>query len=519
LADPLASAVRFLRGGGALVAALLAITVWCPASFAQRAEAPVGSSPPGPIQTDTTGCAALVAAHPGAPCSFDFTQFRTNDANLDILAAKGIVGSGLFRGNVYVARNAEEANNLGKRLKPGDQLVLQNGVWRNAALSIEAKGTPSQPILIRGESESGVTLTGTSSVRLWGENLILRDLKFADGTADKDPYVVVRFGAGANQACNRCIVDHIEVDGFKSAPDRYSTLVVIYLLLQGRDITVANSTFSHKMNVGPVVFASHPIEHQCKVGMAPGEKCYQRLLMTNNRFSDVSKDVRQRRSPRGKFKIMEIGAGHFATASSFSVIQNNVFEYADGGTNTVDFKTSDVMVRRNRFYSNLGTLNLRSTNRVLIENNVFDGSERKGMGGVLIQGKGHWIAHNLFRNLTNPINDYHYPISMSAGLYEELADGQTDYARSKQIVIADNVFEHVGFPPIAMGVFPKPEVGRTLMPTDVLYANNVMSFAPGPSPPASPKLPADPSFEDAIRYVEPRSGYTGIRFQDNRVVP
>ncbi len=412
-----------------------------------------------------------------------------------------------------MARNVQEANNLGKRLRPGDQLVLQNGIWRDAALSIQAKGTPSQPILIRGESASGTTLTGTSSIRLWGENLILRDLRFADGTADRDPYVVVRLGAGADQACNRCIVDHIEVDDVKSAPDRYSTLVVIYLLLQGRDITVAHSSFLRKSNVGPVVFASHPIEHQCNIGLAPGERCYQRLLMTDNRFSDVSRDVRQRRSPRGKFKIMEIGAGHFATASSYSVIQNNVFEHADGGTNTVDFKTSDVLVRRNRFYSNLGTLNLRSTNRVLIENNVFDGSERTGMGGVLIQGKGHWIVHNLFRNLVDPINDYHYPLSMSAGLYEELADGQTDYARTRQVVIADNVFERVGFPAVAMGVFPKPEIGRTLMPTDVLFANNVMSFAPGSS------VPANPRFEDAIRHVVPGAAYTGIRFQDNRIVP
>src|SRR5690348_4860510 len=87
LPDPLASAVRFLRGGGAVVAALLAIVVGCPQSFAQRAEVPAGSSQPGPISTDTTGCAILVAAHPNAPCGFDFTQFRTNDANLDLLAA------------------------------------------------------------------------------------------------------------------------------------------------------------------------------------------------------------------------------------------------------------------------------------------------------------------------------------------------------------------------------------------------------------------------------------------------
>jgi len=508
----MASAVRFLRGGRALVVALLALVASSPQSLAQRADAPGGLGQAGPNSTDTTACAVLVAAHANSSCSFDFSQFRTRDERLDLIAAKGIAGSGLFRGARYVARNVQEANNLGKRLRPGDQLVLQNGVWRDATLSIHANGSPSQPILITGESESGLTLSGTSSIRVWGDNLILRNLRFADGTVDKDPAVVVRLGGGADQACNRCIVDHVQVDGVNGAGNR-SNSQVIYLLVQGRDITVANSAFLRKTSVGPMVLASHPINRQCNVGLAPGERCFQRLLMTNNRFSGISGDRRQRRAPHDKFKIMEVGAGHFATASSFSVIQNNVFEFADGGLNSVDFKTSDVIVRRNRFYSNLGTLNLRSANRVLVENNVFDGSERNGMGGILVRGKGHWIVHNLFRNLRSPVTENHYPISISAGAYEDLADGQVEYARAKQIVIADNVFEHVGFPAIGMGVLPDRSARRTLMPTDVLFADNVMSFAPG-----SP-VPANPSFQDAIRYAEPRADFAGIRFNDNRIVP
>ena len=157
-----------------------------------------------------------------------------------------------------------------------------------------------------------------------------------------------------------------------------------------------------------------------------------------------------------------------------------MFQNTDGGTNTVVVKASDVIVRNNRFLANLGTLNLRSSNRTLVQNNLFDGSGHPGMGGVLIQGSGHWIVGNRFKGLSSPMNWYHYPIAMSAGAYEDLQDNQKDYARVKAVVIADNVFENAVRTPIAMGIYPNAQRGRTLNPIDVHVLGNAYSFTGEP---------------------------------------
>ena len=155
MADPLASAVRFLRGGGALAAALLAIAVCVQHRSHNGPRRPLDLRLQGLFRRTRSVAQPSLRGAPRCAVQFRFHTIPNERCESRFLAAKGIVGSGLFRGNVYVARNAQEANNLGKRLKPGDQLVLQNGVWRNAALSIEARGTPSQPILIRGRANPG----------------------------------------------------------------------------------------------------------------------------------------------------------------------------------------------------------------------------------------------------------------------------------------------------------------------------------------------------------------------------
>src|ERR1700741_505371 len=135
------------------------------------------------------------------------------------------------------------------------------------------------------------------------------------------------------------MANRITIDNYNSRPDGYTTIKIVDMVLQGRNITVANSKFTRKQNVGLVMRANHPVDGQCPA--AARSECFQRLLITNNVVSGYSTGVRVQPSEEGKHKVIELGGSKVATARAYSVIENNTFEHADGGTHTVSIKTSD----------------------------------------------------------------------------------------------------------------------------------------------------------------------------------
>ncbi|MBV9863530.1 MAG: right-handed parallel beta-helix repeat-containing protein [Alphaproteobacteria bacterium] len=481
---------RCWRRGAIKVAArsivvLLAAAIWQAASPATAAPTRTG----GPIGADSTSCGDLTRAHPGTPCHFDFTKFRFSDPRLDALESKGVEGSGLFNGTVHRAANAKEANAFFDKLQPGDQLVLADGIWADQRLLVRAEGTAEHPILVRAEHPGGVKFTGTSSGEVDGAYVIVQGISFVQGAVTKNDFVVFRMGDGPKKPCNQCIADRIAIDGYNSSPERYDTVKIFYLVLDGRDITVANSFFGNKENFGTMISPDLPeITDQCPQRADSGGDCFERLLFENNTVSGFSRN-HHHDPDNGEYKLMQLGWSGISTHSAFSVLQGNTFEYADGANETISLKASDVIVRRNRFHASQGTLNLRSANRVLIENNVFDGDGKDSMGGVRIEAKDHWVVHNLFKNLVRPMDDYYWPVALHTASEEELTDNYEDYARVKDVVIADNLFDGDAEPAIAIGIYPNPKQKRVLLPTNIFILDNV--FRAGRKADGNPAIAAN----------------------------
>ena len=465
----------------------------------------------GSTVTSSTSCADLSRIASMAPCEFDFTKFRTRDVRLEALETRGIVGSGLFGGRKHIVRDVRDLKELNGKVAPGDQIILADGVWKDAQINLRMAGTVAQPILIRPNTPGGVVFTGTSSMILTGSHLVLYDTMFRDGIADRSGFVVVKIGTNENNPCNDCIVDKIVIDNYNSNLASRVEFEVHYLLLSGRNITVANSRFTNKKDIGTMILPGYPkVDSSCPQQFSSGTGCFMNLLFMNN---FVSGFVKTQKSQDKKYKIMQMGWSGVASHSAFSVIEGNTFEHADGDE-TVSIKASDVLIRNNRFNANTGTLNLRSANRVLVENNIFDGTGHPGMGGVRIEGRGHWIVHNTFKNLVDPRNNFYMPIGIHTAALEDLADGMVDYARAKDIVITANNFEHVAYPPIVMGIYPKPQEGRILQPTSIFIIDNVFSFDN-----ASGRHPATSPSPDPIEYIGGQGQFSDIIVQSNRIVP
>jgi hypothetical protein len=413
-----------------------------------------------PAAAAVQSCADLTKLYPGAPCGLDLSRFRFHDPLLDKVESGDTAA--LFDGTLYTVHSAADVAKLNRKLKPGDQVVFGPGDWSAADIVLHADGTPDHPIDI--SAAPGVVFTGTALADFSGSNLVVRNLVFRKGAVTRDNFVVFRLGEGGGHTCDRCIADRIVIDGYNAAPA--NDVKIFYLVLDGRDITVANSTFANKITAGTMLSPGLP-SGSCTPGT-----CFQRLLFVNNTVSNFAAG---RAGDDGNHKFMQLGWSGVSTQSAYSVLMGNTFEGDVGENETVSLKASDIVVRGNTFRANRGVLNLRSTNRVLVEDNTFDGTGVTSMGGVRIEGRGHWIVHNLFRHLVQPANNFYWPVSLLDASDENLRDGASDYARVQDIVIAGNRFEGDESPPILVGTFPDPARARTLLPRNVLVLDNTFS--------------------------------------------
>jgi len=68
--------------------------------------------------------------------------------------------------NQLYVKNISEFNLAVQNVKPGDEIVLADGVWENAELLFEAKGSEHAPIKLRSETKGAVFLEGHSNLRI-----------------------------------------------------------------------------------------------------------------------------------------------------------------------------------------------------------------------------------------------------------------------------------------------------------------------------------------------------------------
>jgi hypothetical protein len=414
---------------------------------------------------------------------------RPVDPRLLRIETWGIEGSGLFRGKRHVARRARDVQELSMQLAPGDQLVLTGADWTDAQFVFGGEGTWEAPILVWADPACA-PFSGRSAVAFFGRNLVIMDLTFRGGevvdavpaaSAEEPPGTngpvtggianLVRVGAGPDRPAHHCIVNRLTVDNVNSSkPADWPRIITRYLLLNGHDNTVANSTFAHLKHYGDVI----------ATGELPSATP-QRLHLLNNRFTDRPR-LDDDPCPY-RYKIIQIGWHDLRAASAGSLIQGNLFEDCASHVELVSIKASDVFMRNNRFVRCPGAVTIRMGDRALIQDNVFDGEGRDGTGGVRLAGRDHAIIGNTFARLRphaasqmrpppNPPTPYlAWVLGVVAGDYEISGFTTNAYGRATNILISHNRFAQCTGR-IAMGS-PTPSLSPTqLLPRNVRIEHN-----------------------------------------------
>ena len=417
---------------------------------------------------------------------------RPVDPRLNRIETLGLRASGLFTGRRHEARNALEVQALSLQLKPGDQLILKGNDWHDARFVFGGIGTMDEPILVMAEPTTG-PFTGASGIAFHGEHLVIMNLTFRNGTvadavpatsAEEPPATngpvtgvvanLVRIGAGPDRPANHCIVNRITIENVNSPrAEDWPKAITRYLLLNGHDNTVANSTFAHLKHYGDVI----------ATGELPSSTP-QRLHILNNHFFDRPR-VDEDPSPY-RYKIIQIGWHDLEAAPAGSLVQGNLFEDCASHVELVSIKASDVFLRNNRFIRCPGAVTIRMGDRVLIQNNLFDGEDRPATGGLRVAGRDHVIIGNTFRHLRPtefsqmlpspkpPTRYLAWTLSLVAADFEHSGATDSAYGRVCDTLISHNRFEH-NTGRIALGT-PTPSLSHVALPPhNVRIEHNVFS--------------------------------------------
>src|SRR5688572_11065007 len=72
----------------------------------------------------------------------------------------------------HTAANLSQLNAAIAASNPGDSIVMINGIWSNADINFNAKGTSHMPVVLLAETPGSVILNGTSSLTFSAPYLI-----------------------------------------------------------------------------------------------------------------------------------------------------------------------------------------------------------------------------------------------------------------------------------------------------------------------------------------------------------
>ena len=277
---------------------------------------------------------------------------------------------------------------------PGDVIILANGVYTTTTdITINKKGTASQPITIAAQTIGGAEITGTGgfSIVSPAAYIIIKRFKFTHAASHAKM-------ASGTSFC-RWTRNIFETPGEGE-----------YLQLNGNDHEVDYNTFQNKHNLGRFITVR-----------GSGSQIAQRLWIHHNYF------YKQFPGGGNGAETLQFGLSGYSLSSSNSIVEHNVFEECDGENELISVKASAVTVRYNTIRNCPAQFTLRHGNHSQVYGNYFNNTP-----GLRIFGDDHVIFSNYFENCSTALD-----IGNGDG---EVADGAplTSHDRPDRVLIAFN---------------------------------------------------------------------------------
>ncbi|MEM7014560.1 MAG: chondroitinase-B domain-containing protein, partial [Verrucomicrobiota bacterium] len=303
--------------------------------------------------------------------------------------------------------NAQQLRDAAKRARPGDAIILKDGVWRNANLKITLTGSKSAPIGLRAETVGGVSFEGTSSLELIGEHVVVDGLVFQNGSVDGGHVIKIR---GKHNRVMRCEIREYNPEN--------STTRYHWISLQGFHHRVDHCRFFGQNHSGATLAVwldedgdgSHRIDHNHFGPRPPGDD--------------------------NGFETIRIGDSKTSMRTANCSVVANLFERCDGEIEIISNKSCGNTYLANTIIESLGGLTLRHGNDCLVAFNTIDGGKRKESGGIRVVGEGHEVRGNVIENVGRRIDA---AIALSAGVPNAKLH---EHARVRNVKIVENTIRN-----------------------------------------------------------------------------
>jgi len=257
--------------------------------------------------------------------------------------------------------------------QPGDVLTLPDGLYVDLGkLLLEADGRKDRPITLRAAHPGKVVFSGQSSLKVTGDYWILEGLLFDEAVYDGSVFDAILMVQGAQGV-------RVTQCAFLSCGSPDVKYVAMMQWNQGaNDGRVDHCTFVDSLSMNL----------QIRVGPEDHDSA-KRLRIDHNHF----RDIRRRHINGGE--AVQIGGNmmKWGRLEANAVVEDNLFERADGDDEVISNKSSGNIIRNNTFLGNGGAVWLRGGENCVVENNLF----RKGSMGLVTYGRGHHIRGNFFQ--------------------------------------------------------------------------------------------------------------------------
>lgn len=212
--------------------------------------------------------------------------------------------------------------------KPGDTLVLDDGIYKDAQMVLVGKGAAGKPIVIKAQSPDKVKLTGNSFLKIDGDYLEVSGFYFTDGYTKDVP--VIEFRINNSMLANNCRASNIVIENY-SKPERFDT--DSWIVFWGKNNRLDHSTIGNKLNGGTTLIVN-----------LDDERSQQNHHSIDSNFFAG----RQRLGSNGG-ETIRVGVSRYSLTPSYTNIAYNYFDHVNGEVEIISIKWAVIMFIKTRF--------------------------------------------------------------------------------------------------------------------------------------------------------------------------
>lgn len=281
--------------------------------------------------------------------------------------------------NRNTVSSVEAFNEAVKNSRPGDSITLAKGIWTDAELLFEAKGTKEQPITLTVEEKGLTTLEGASYLRIAGEYLVVSGLVFKNGFTPTSE--VISFKKDKNSYASHSRLTECVIDNYSNPERREQDY---WIGIYGTHNRIDHNHFEGKGNLG--------------VTMAVRLNS-KNFVNNHHRIDHNYFGPRQTLGSNGG-ETLRIGTSHHSLSNSNTIVENNFFDRCGGELEIISNKSCQNTFLNNVFYECRGTLTMRHGNETLVKNNIFIGNQVPSTGGIRVINGQQTVENNYAIGLT-----------------------------------------------------------------------------------------------------------------------